>query len=138
MMAMTSLSEKHRELQDNPGLDIGEDYIEIVIDLIDIHSLPSPRSLQQQLDSIEVRQNVLRKMALDSVYDEPTRKRIAERAKIPIRNNYVSPLKRLMLEKGIDPTKQYRVFYRPDRREYIFYQAKGPTADSKANQRNRC
>lgn len=121
---IVSLVEKHIGLRDNSDCEIGEDYIKVVIDRLDITSLPSPLSKQQQLDSIDARQRVLVSMSYDSVYDEKTRAKIAERSKIPIRNDYIPPLNRFLQEKGIDPTKPYRVFYSERTFEYIFLQNK--------------
>lgn len=119
---MATLVERHIGLRDNPDCEIREDYIKIIIDDIDIMSLPSPLSKQQQLDSIDARQRVLVLMSYDSVYDEKTRVKIAERSKIPIRNDYISPLNRLLQDRGIDPTRPYRVFHSKQTYEYIFFQ----------------
>lgn len=113
-------------MRDNPDCEIGEDYIKVVIDDMDIISLPSPLSRQQQLDSIDTRQRVLVSMSFDSVYDEKTRAKIAKRSRIPISNDYIPPLNRLLQERGIDPTRPYRVFHSEPRYEYVFFQNISP------------
>lgn len=121
---MAALVERHVGLRDNPDCEIGEDYTKIIIDDIDIMKLPSPLSKQRQLDNIDARQRVLVSMSYDSVYDEKTRAKIAERSKIPIRNDYIPPLNRLLQDRGIDITRPYRVFYSERTYEYIFFQNK--------------
>lgn len=121
---MAVLLKRHKGLLDNPTVDVGEDPIITTIDKIDIMSLPSPLSIQQQLDSIEIRQGVLVSMSFDSVYDDKTRERIAVRSRIPIKNDYIPPLNYLLEDSGINLLKPYRVLYCPSRCEYIFYQRK--------------
>lgn len=122
---MAILTEKHYGLVDNPNCKIGDDYTKVIIDDIDIIKLPSPLSKQRQLDNIEARQKVLRKMATDSVYNEKTRLEILERSKIPIKNDYVPPLKRLLQDRGIDMARPYRVYRSPTTQKYIFFQNVG-------------
>ena len=129
---MAVLLEKHKGLLDNPTVDVGEDPIIVAIDEIDIMSLRSHLSMQQQLDSIEMRQRVLVSMSVDSVYDDKTRERIAARSRIPIKNDYIPPLNYLLEGKGINPLRPYRVLYRPDKLEYIFYQRNDKSSNEQA------
>ena len=119
---MAVLLKEHRGLLDNPAIDIGKNPFMVIIDETDIISLPTPLSMRQQLANVEARQRVLVSMSVDSVYDDKTRERIMTLSKIPIKNNYVPPLNYLLRDKGINPLKPYRVFYHPNRREYVFYQ----------------
>lgn len=113
---------KHKGLIDNPSVDVGKDPLIVIIDEIDIRSLPSPLSMKQQLASVETRQRLLVSMSVDSIYDNKTRENIATRSKIPIKNDYIPPLNRLLGNRGLDPLMPYRVFYRPNRRDYMFFQ----------------
>lgn len=129
---MAVLLKKHKGLLDNPTIDVGEDPITVIIDEIDIMSLPSPLSIQQQLDSIKARQSVLMSMSVDSVYNDKTREKLAAWSRIPIKNDYIPPLSYLLEDRGINPLRSYRVFYRPDKLEYIFYQKNDKSSNEQA------
>ncbi len=111
-----------RNLDD--ACEIKGEVAHIIIEDIDIMRLHSPQNMEQRKASVAAREKIRWEMVNDKTYSEDTRGRLLTMAQVPMVDDYVPPMERLLRDLGIDIMKPYRIIHNERTYTYHVFQNK--------------